>query len=245
MPNKAHCPLEHRCNFYIYPDLCSTPPDQGIRQAVLARHSHGMLSPPTIYRIPLFACDAFNARTETREVFHHTRPVSLRLARCPSIDPSDVIARLLSRVMAHPGTALSFLQSRTKNVQMLIISNCLTVYSVFKVPSSGTTRSLKMVDLSLTETLSSFAVPVLSLFQTKKTGLVQSCFEGKTLKFDPPVFQKARIYGVKGWTGSVHPLPIFYEIFPSNSHPSSLRHSLNSSILYLSASDKIWRYTAS
>jgi hypothetical protein len=89
-------------NFYNYPDLCSTPPDQGIRQAVLARHSRGMLSPPTIYRIPFFAWDAFNARTETREAFHHTRPVSLRLARCPSIDPSDVFARLLLQSRGAP-----------------------------------------------------------------------------------------------------------------------------------------------
>ena len=78
----------------------------------------GSLTPPTIYRFPLFAWDALNARTETGEAYHYTHPVSSRLARCPSLDPSDVIARLAGHGASPDGALL--LQSRTKNVRMLL-----------------------------------------------------------------------------------------------------------------------------
>ena len=79
----------------------------------------GSLTPPTIYRFPLFAWDALNARTETGEAYHYTHPVSSRLARCPSLDPSDVIARLAGHGASPDGALL--LQSRIKNVLMLIV----------------------------------------------------------------------------------------------------------------------------
>ena len=80
----------------------------------------GSLTPPTIYRFPLFAWDAFNARTETGEAYHYTHPVSSRSAGCPLLDPSDCLAHLAGHGVSSDGALL--LQSRIKNVQMLKVS---------------------------------------------------------------------------------------------------------------------------
>ena len=88
----------------------------------------GSLTPPTIYRFPLFAWDAINARTETGEAYHYTHPVSSRLAGCPLLDPSDVVARLVGHGASPDGALL--LQSRIKNVLMLMSYQQLS-YCVF------------------------------------------------------------------------------------------------------------------
>ena len=138
MPQSAHCSLLHRFVFLYLSAFVHHTPGSGNKAGVCRRSTlTGSLTPPTIYRFPLFAWDAFNARTETGEAYHYTHPVSSRSAGCPLLDPSDCLARLAGHGVSSDGALL--LQSRIKNVQMLMFfSNCLTVYSVSKVPSPGT-----------------------------------------------------------------------------------------------------------
>ena len=110
----------------------------------------GSLTPPTIYRFPLFAWDALNARTETGEAYHYTHPVSSRLARCPSLDPSDVVARLAGHGASPDGALL--LQSRIKNVLMLIVLSATVLLCI-------------QFSMIVTPELSLFLLSVLAVFR--------------------------------------------------------------------------------
>ena len=142
MPQRAHCSLLHRFVYLYLSAFVHHTPGSGNKAGVCWRSTlTGSLTPPTIYRFPLFAWDAINARTETGEAYHYTHPVSSRLAGCPLLDPSDVVARLAGHGASPDGALL--LQSRIKKVLMLmIISNCSTVYSISQVRHQGTVSLL-------------------------------------------------------------------------------------------------------
>ena len=121
MPQRAHCSLLHRFVFRYLSAFVHHAPGSGNKAGVCRLSTlTGSLTPPTIYRFPLFAWDALNARTETGEAYHYTHPGSLRSAGCPSLDPADVVARLAGHGASLDGALL--LQSRIKNVRMLILS---------------------------------------------------------------------------------------------------------------------------
>ena len=135
MPQRAHCSLLHRFVFLYLSAFVHHTPGSGNKAGVCRRSTlTGSLTPPTNNRFPLFAWDAVNARTETREAYHYTHPVSSRSAGCPLLDPSDVLARLAGRGVSSDGALL--LQSRIKNVHMLI--NQQLPYCVFSFQSSFT-----------------------------------------------------------------------------------------------------------
>ena len=134
MPQRAHCSLLHRFVYLYLSAFVHHTPGSGNKAGACWRSTlTGSLTPPTIYRFPLFAWDAINARTETGEAYHYTHPVSSRLARCPSLDPSDVIARLAGHGASPDGALL--LQSRIKNVLMLMSYQQLS-YCVFSFQCS-------------------------------------------------------------------------------------------------------------
>lgn len=121
MPQSAHCSLLHRFVFLYLSAFVHHTPGSGNKAGVCRLSTlTGSLTPPTIYRFPLFAWDAFNARTETGEAYHYTHPVSSRSAGCPLLDPSDCLAHLAGHGVSSDGALL--LQSRIKNVQMLKVS---------------------------------------------------------------------------------------------------------------------------
>ena len=121
MPQRAHCSLLHRFVSLYLSAFVHHAPGSGNKAGVCRLSTlTGSLTPPTIYRFPLFAWDALNARTETGEAYHYTHPVSFRSAGCPSLDPADVVARLAGHGASLDGALL--LQSRIKNVRMLILS---------------------------------------------------------------------------------------------------------------------------
>lgn len=127
-------PCWHRFVIFYLSAFVHHTPGSGNKTGVCRRSTlTGSLTPPTIYRFPLFAWDALNARTETGEAYHYTHPVSSRSAGCPLLDPSDVIARLAGHGASPDGALL--LQSRTKNVRMLISDQQLP-YCVFCFQSS-------------------------------------------------------------------------------------------------------------
>ena len=144
-------PCWHRFFSFYLSAFVHHAPGSGNKTGVCRRSTlTGSLTPPTIYRFPLFAWDALNARTETGEAYHYTHPVSSRLARCPSLDPSDVIARLAGHGASPDGALL--LQSRIKNVLMLIVLSATVLLCI-------------QFSMIVTPELSLFLLSVLAVFR--------------------------------------------------------------------------------